>query len=170
MPTPVRLLSMTHGEAGRELQLDEDMGERVRLLLGVTTADPADPIRRDDAELYRLIERVRAMGADPEQMMSVFRTFVDAARRIVEVQRVFIDHVLLGPAIAAGMSEDEVLRTTSPQRLEYRAIGREVLDVVLDRVVDQAVFESVVVLMEQALARGGIVADRELGTAAIAFV
>jgi adenylate cyclase len=170
MPTPIRLLSMTRGEAGQELQIDDEMAERVRLLLGVTTADPNEQIRRDDAELYRLISRVAALGADHEVMIRVFRVLVESARRIVDVQREFVDEVLLMPAIEAGMSEPEVLRTTSAQRLEYRALGRQVLDVVLDRVIDEAVFESVVVLMERALAREGILAHEPGGPGAIAFL
>ena len=111
-----------------------------------------------------------ALGADHEEMIRVFQVFVESARRIVEVQREFIDEILLGPAIAAGMSEHEVLRSTSARRLEYRALGRQILDVILDRVVDEAVFESVVVLMERALAREGILAHRPEGPGAIAFV
>ena len=119
------------------------MAERVRLLLGVTSADPGEQIRRDDAELYRLISRVAEFGADHEEMIRVFRVMVESARRIVDSQREFIDEVLLGPAIRDGMSESEVLRSTSARRLEYRDLGRQILDVVLDRVVDEAVFESV---------------------------
>ena len=170
MPTPVRRLTMTHEEAGQELQVNEEMAERVRLILGITNADPSEQIRRDDAELYRLISRVAALGADREVMIRVFRVLVDSARRIVEVQREFIDEVLLLPAIAQGMSEPEVLRTTSPRRLEYRALGRQALDLVLDRAIDEAVFESVVVLMERALAREGILATEPGGPGAIAFV
>ena len=161
---------MTHAEAGQELQVDDEMAERVRLLLGVTAAGPQEPIRRDDAELYRLISRVASLGADHEEMIRVFRVLVESARRIVDVQREFIDEVLLGPAIRGGMSEPEVLRSTSPRRLEYRDLGRQILDVILDRVVDEAVFESVVVLMERALAREGILAHAPEGPGAIAFV
>jgi adenylate cyclase len=170
MPTPTRMLTMTHAEAGQELQIDDDMAERVRLLLGVTAADPREPIRRDDAELYRLISRVAALGADHEAMIRVFAVMVETARRIVEVQREFVDEVLLVPAMREGMSEPEVLRSTSPRRLEYRALGRQVLDVILDRVVDEAVFDSVVMLMERALAREGILAQGPGGPGAIAFV
>lgn len=170
MPSPVRLLEMTHEEAGRELQVGEEMGEGVRLLLGMTAAEPSEPIRRDDAELYRLIARVREMGPSPEVMIRVFRVFVESARRIVDVQRQFVDEVLLGPAIASGLSEDEVLRSTTPTRLAYRAMGRQIWDVVLDRVIDEAVFDSVVVLMERALAREGIMSGDADRLAAIAFV
>ena len=170
MPSPTRMITMTRAEAGQELQVDDEMAERVRLLLGVTAADPQEPIRRDDAELYRLISKVASLGADHEEMIRVFRVLVESARRIVDVQREFIDEVLLGPAIRGGMSEPEVLRSTSPRRLEYRDLGRRILDVILDRVVDEAVFESVVVLMERALAREGILAHAPQGPGAIAFV
>jgi adenylate cyclase len=170
MPTPTRRLTMTHAEALEELQVDDEMAERVRLILGVSTADPAGSIRRDDAELYRLISGVAALGAEPDQMIRVFRVLVESARRIVDAQREFIDEVLLGPAIRQGMSESETLQATSVRRLEYRALGRQALDVILDRVVDEAVFESVVVLMERALAREGILAHAPEGPAAIAFL
>ena len=69
-------------------ELGHDFLGTEHLLLGLAAGD--DPI-------------LASLGADHEEMIRVFRVFVESARRIVDVQREFIDEVLLGPAIQGGM-------------------------------------------------------------------
>ena len=94
----------------------------------------------------------------------------DAARRIAAAERDFVSENLVGPARAKGMTEQEVLDSTSQARRAYRELGREAARILLDRAVEDAVFQDWVQLVERALAEEGIARPADPSPPAVAFV
>jgi len=169
MPKPVRLLPRSQGQVLGELGVSRELSERFRTLLGSRQVDDDEPIRSDDAELFRMVAAATATGADDEHIARALRVFVENLHRVVDVQREFIDEMVLGPAIAELGSPIEALEATSERRLRFRELGAKLLEVVHQRLVDDAVFANLVELTEAALAREGVEV-REAVPPAVAFI
>jgi adenylate cyclase len=152
MPAPVRLLRETQGEVLRRQAVSPALSQRIRALLGSSDARDDEPMRQDDAELFAILGRATALGADDDHVARVLIAFTENLRRIVDAQRDFIDEVLVQPAIASLGSPTKALEATSSARVEFRALGRALLGMLHDRIVEDAIFQNLVQLTEGALA------------------
>lgn len=102
--------------------------------------------------MFRAVE----IGIPPERVVRIARSFAQVASRLVDMQREFVDEVLLEPAIEKTGSPIEALERTAETRYEYRRLGRALLFELMDRQVDDAVFRNLVQLTEFALAEGRV--------------
>jgi class 3 adenylate cyclase len=84
------------------------------------------------------------------------RSFAQAASKLADFQREFIDEVLLAPAIDRTGSPVRALEETSASRLRYRELGRDLARLLIERFVDDAVFRNLVQLTESALSEVGL--------------
>lgn len=170
MPSPSLLLSRSHAELAAGLPISRRMVERVRSLLGTAEAPDSDPVRDADATIFQYAARAAELGAGEDHLVRVLIVYIDAVRRIVDVERDFVDEVLHRPFLEAGGSEVQMLAATSARRLEYRQLGRTIVDLLHQRQSDNAVFQNVTELIERALAREGIIRPAAGAPPAIAFV
>jgi adenylate cyclase len=152
MPDPVRLVAPPTDATGAASLEHERLLEPI---LG-TARKPGDPVREDDLAILRLVGQALELGAPPDRVVRIFRTMAQSAARLTELQRDFVDEVLLAPAIARTGSPIAALEETSPSRLRYRQIGRELTGLLMDRLVDDAIFRNLVDLTERALSDAGI--------------
>jgi adenylate cyclase len=162
MPEPVALIQPSEDDAdalrwGRELEP----------ILG-TSRSPHGLVRSDDLRVLHMMSRAVEMGIPPERVVRIARSFAQVASRLVDMQREFVDEVLLGPAIAETGSPVEALEKTATTRYEYRRLGRALLFELMDRQVDDAVFRNLVQLTEFALAEGGV--DLSPADEGVAFI
>lgn len=152
MPEPVRLVpAPTTGDEAEVLEFEEIL----QPILG-SEREPTDPIREDDLAIIDLFAEAVALGAPVDRVMRIVRSVAQAASRLVDLQRDFVDEVLLAPAIESTGSPLTALEVTSQQRFEYRAIGRRLTGLLIERFVDDAIFKNLVQLTELALAEGGV--------------
>jgi adenylate cyclase len=107
-----------------------------------------------------MMDRAFEIGIPPERVLRLVRNFAQAVARLVDMQREFVDEVLVGPAIAKTGSAIAALEATSEVRYEYRNLGRATVLELMDQGMDEAIFRSVVQLTEQAMARGGVGLDQ----------
>ena len=170
MPSTTPLLEQTHGALAEELALPPGLVDTLRALLGSGGVSPDEPVREDDDRIYRIVHRARELGAGDEQLARVVRAMSDAVRRIVWTERDFVDEVLIRPAAASGASPKEILESTSAVRHGYRHLGRELMTLLHDRFVEDAIFQNLVELGEQAFGSVGALPERPLSPPAIVFV
>jgi adenylate cyclase len=170
MPTPTRLLSQTYGQMAAQIGAPPGLMDATRTILGTAGASDEEHVREDDAAILQLVVRAKGLGANDEQLARTFRTVADSVRRIVRIQRDFVDEVLIVPKIASGATAGEALESTTPARREFRLIGAELTMLLLRRFVDDAIFQSIVELGEHALQQDGMVHAESLSESAIAFV
>ncbi|HUG08353.1 MAG TPA: adenylate/guanylate cyclase domain-containing protein [Acidimicrobiia bacterium] len=154
MPEPVSLVE----------PLDEDE-EALRWasdwapILG-TSPSPHGLVRTDDLRLLHMMSRAVEIGIPSEQVIRIARSFAQVVSRLVEVQREFVDEVLLVPAIEETGSPMAALEKTSAVRYQYRKLGRALLIELMDRQIDDAIFRNLIQLTELALAEGGVDTSR----------
>lgn len=153
MPEPVALVPVTEDDAGA-LQWEPQL----RPILG-TTRSADGLVRSDDLRVFRMMAHAIEIGIPPDRVVRIARSFAQVASRLVDLQREFVDEVLLAPAIEETGSPIDALEKTSATRYEYRRLGRALLFELMDRQVDDAVFRNLVQLTEFALAESGLPLD-----------
>ena len=161
MPDPVALVRVADDDADA-LQWEP----RLRPILG-TTPSGDGLVRSDDLRVFRMMAHAIEIGIPPDRVVRIARSFAQIASRLVDLQREFVDEVLLAPAIEETGSPIEALEKTSATRYEYRQLGRALLFELMDRQVDDAVFRNLVQLTEYALAESGLPEDHYDGVAFI---
>lgn len=124
-----------------------------------TSRTPERPVRADDLRLFRMTSRAVGLGIPPDRVVRIVRSFAQVASRLVDMQREFVDEVLLAPAIAETGSPLKALEMTAATRYEYRRLGRELIVELMDRQIDDAVFRNLVQLTEFALAESGVMSS-----------
>ena len=169
-PSPVALLKQSHRQRLDELGLDEELRHGVRSILGTLGASDDDPVRQDDANLYGLMAKAHELGVGNDQLVRIVRSIYDSVYRLAAAQRDFVDENLTGPALRAGMSEQQMLDTTSAPRRRYRELGRLAAEILLERAVEEWVFQDLVQHVEGALAEQGIARRPDPSPPAVAFV
>lgn len=151
MPEPVRLIPLPDEKPDVRLEF-EDV---VRRMLG-SERTHADLIREDDFAILGVVAEAVALGAPADRVIQIIRSIARAASKLAALQRDFVDEVLLAPAIERTGSPIAALEETSAVRLRYRQIGKRVTGLLMDRLVDDAIFRNLVELTEQALSDVGI--------------
>jgi adenylate cyclase len=152
MPEPVRLVPVPDGgEDATRLEFED----AVRPILG-SERRRGEPIREDDFAILGMVAEAIELGAPPDRVIRIIRSIAQAAARLTDLQRDWVDEVLLAPAIERTGSPIAALEETSASRLRYREIGKKVTGLLMDRLVDDAIFRNLVELTEQALSDVGI--------------
>ena len=170
LPNPVPLIARTHAEVFAELDVPPELANRIRSVLGTASAPDQEAVRADDEELAHMIVEARDLGAGSNDMARIVLVFVEAVRRLVEAQRDFIDEVVIQPYLARGGSPADLLAATSHARIRFRQMAARLIALLNDRLIEEAVFQNVVVLAEQALAAQGIARAPASPKPAIVFV
>jgi adenylate cyclase len=152
MPEPVRMIPLPDG-AEEAARLEHEGA--LRLILG-SERTHGDPIREDDFAILGMVAEAIQLGAPPDRVVRIIRTITQLAARLTDLQRDWVDEVLLAPAIERTGSPIAALEETSAARLRYREIGKEITGLLMDRLVDDAIFRNLVELTEQALSDVGI--------------
>jgi adenylate cyclase len=152
MPEPVRMIPLPDG-AEEAARLEHEGA--LRLILG-SERTHGDPIREDDFAILGMVAEAIQLGAPPDRVVRIIRTITQLAARLTDLQRDWVDEVLLAPAIERTGSPIAALEETSATRLRYREIGKEITGLLMDRLVDDAIFRNLVELTEQALSDVGI--------------
>ena len=167
-PEPIPLLPETQSELVERLAMSPELARRLTTIFGTSALPAGEQVRADHAELFELVSAVKEEGAPDELAIRAVRATVDGVRRIVAAQRDFVDTVVMAPLAEAGMSPQQILAASAGPRGRYRELGRRLANVLLERFVDEAIFQQVVLTLEATLA-----ADRQAtadGSGAIAFM
>jgi adenylate cyclase len=152
MPEPVRLVPVSEREdVASRLEYEPLIGP----ILGSERARGGS-IREDDFAILGVVAEAVELGAPVDRVIRIIRSIAQAAANLTDLQRDWVDEVLLTPAIERTDSPIAALEETSAARLRYREIGREVTGLLMDRLVDDAIFRNLVDLTERALSDVGI--------------
>ncbi|MDH4113553.1 MAG: adenylate/guanylate cyclase domain-containing protein [Actinomycetota bacterium] len=169
-PATAMLLNRSHAEVIAELHMEPEIAAAGRATLGTSSLADDAPIREDDAEVLALLARASALGASGEYLASVIRSIADSSRRLVATQRDFVDEAVIAPLVAGGMTEHEAVVASAVARREYRQIGLRIVNLLMDRFVEDAIFQSLVQEAERALAAAGVVRAKPQVPPAVVFV
>jgi adenylate cyclase len=154
MPEPVQFV------AGPERSDSSRYRDELRPILGGTERSDG-AIRADELAIAELVARGTELGAPLERVVRIVRSMVQTTEHIVDLQRDFIDDVLLGPAIAETGSPITALSGTATARYAFRELGRQLLWLLVERSADEAIFKNIVQLTERALREGGVSAPSD---------
>lgn len=152
MPVPRRLIP--EPEAGIEAEWLRNE-PAIQPILG-TERSPGESIREDDLALLGVMAEAIELGASLDRVVQIVRSFAQAASKLTDLQRDFVDEVLLAPAIERTGSPIRALEETSASRLRYRELGRELSALLVERYVDEAVFRNLVQFTELTLSAVGL--------------
>jgi class 3 adenylate cyclase len=152
MPVSVRLVPAPTSGVEAEWLRNESS---IQPLLGTARA-PGEPIRQDDLAILGSVWEAVELGASVDRAIQIVRSFAQAASKLADLQRDFIDEVLLAPAIERTGSPVRALEETAASRLRYRELGRDLARLLMERFVDEAVFRNLVQLTEFALSEVGL--------------
>lgn len=166
---PPGLTAEDHSSALAAIGLDEAFAERMQLAVGLPQSLPDGPIREDDRELYGLAAAAKSEGIPEEALLRVLRGVGVAIRGIVATQRDLFRQSVEEPLLASGMSRPDMLEAAAPRRLQLQRMGYRVVFLLLRRMLEEAVFENVVLRLEEALGEAGIVPARGESESTIAF-
>lgn len=133
---------------------DDEGLNAIRVLLGSEIEQGS--IREDDLALLRLVRRALELGAPMEHIMRALRATALSAQHIVALQREFVDEVLLTPAIERTGSPTAALAETAEVRREFRILGFQLVELLMERFADDAVFRNIAELTELNLRRSGV--------------
>jgi adenylate cyclase len=170
MPTSAIVTDESHESLAKRLDLPAEVVTALRSMLGTIEAAAGDHVRADDVAIFEIIAQARTLGASEDQLIDVARVAATAVRTLVRAYREFVDEVLIAPELAAGSTIGATLSRTSPMRHEYRRLGAELMMALMARYTDEAIFESLVIMGEQALADADISPARPGGDLCIGFV
>lgn len=167
-PAPIPLLPETQSELVERVGMSAELARRLTKIFGTSALPPDAQVRADHADLFELVAVAKAEGVPDERLVRVVRVTVEGMRRVVDAHRDFIDDVVIEPLVASGATSAEILSAATGPRARYRNLGRRLVHVLLDRLVDEAIFQHVVVHLEAALADQRVSLGGE--SAAIAFM
>jgi adenylate cyclase len=136
--------------------ITDPLDAAVQRVLG-TERGPSDPMRTEDAEIVEVLKQARELGASDRQLEQIVHAMTVSVHHLVNIQRDFVDEVLLAPAIERTGSTIEALESTAETRRAYRALGRRLSQLLMERLVDDAVFQNLVLLTESSLGASGVV-------------
>ncbi len=166
---PPGLTTRDQRQALASIGLDEAFARRLQLAIGLPQGDPDRPIREDDLELYTLVAAGRSEGLSEETLLAVLRSFGVAIRSIVGAQRDLFRQAVEEPLLASGASRGQVLEQTAQSRLRLQRMGYRVVFLLLRRMLEEAVFENVILRLEEALEEAAVGRVGDAGTSTIAF-
>ncbi len=170
MPTTSVVTDETHEALEERLGLPTASVAALRGMLGTIGSADTEHVRADDVAILEIISQARALGATDDQLVDIARVAATSVRTMVRAYREFVDEVLITPELATGSSVGATLARTSSTRREYRRLGAELAMTLMARYTDEAIFQNLVIMGEQALADAGISAARPGGDTCIGFV
>lgn len=149
LPDPVRLVSAPVESGSTNLEV------AVQSIFGFERSE-GDPIREDDLAILGLLAEAIELGAPPDRVFRIFRSIAQAASKLIDLERDFVDEVLLAPAIARTGSAIAALEETAANRLRYRELGKDLTGMLMDRFVEGAIQRNLVEMTEQVLTAAGV--------------
>jgi adenylate cyclase len=167
-PDPVPLVGETHVALIERVGLSSDLARRLANMLGTSSLPRDGQVRADHRELYELVTAAAAEGVSEDRLVRYLQATIDGIRRIVDAERDFIEDVVVTPLVQSGATASEILARSAAPRRRYHDLGRRLSAILLDRFVDEAIFQDVTLGMEAALGNERVPARRDSG--AIAFM
>jgi adenylate cyclase len=168
IPTePVPLLAETQAELMERVGISPELGRRLASTLGTSGLARHANVRADQAELFQLVAAEKAGGVPDERLARLVQSTADGVRRIVEAQRDFFEETVVAPLRESTLPATELLARSTEARRRQLELGQRLTLLTLDRFVDEAIFDEVVIELEAALG------DQRAGgsaTGAIAFM
>ncbi|HEX6263456.1 MAG TPA: adenylate/guanylate cyclase domain-containing protein [Actinomycetota bacterium] len=164
---PVAMLPTTYAELLEELQMSERLFDDVRVSLGVTGDEP---VREDDAELLRLLDRMIELGLDEPSLIRFVHSVVDSTRRMADAGRELWRTGVEAPLLASGLSHQELLQASADPAPESQVIGDRLIGILWNRFIEQVVVQASIEHLELALEEAGVAFRRNPRPPAIAFV
>jgi len=169
-PVPVVLLDQTADELAVELGVGFDQLRAMYAAWGLPAPVPGQRVREDDARTLRAQRAFPDQGLNLDLLMQATRFFGDNLRRVAESQVGFFTNVLVEPLLASGQSPSKVLESIAPISAALQPTGRQLVGWLHQRHFESLVMQQVVLMLEDALERGGHVQARTASPPAIAFM
>jgi adenylate cyclase len=164
---PVPLLPETQARLVERVGIPPELGRRLATTLGTSGLGHDAKVRADQAEIFELVAAEQAGGVPGDRLARVVQATADGVRRIVDAQRDLFEETVVAPLREAGVSPTEILRRSTEARRREREFARQLSFLLLNRFLDEAVFDEIVIEVEAALGD-----ERSAGntTGAIAFM
>jgi adenylate cyclase len=170
-PDPPALTGRTFRDVAAELGIPLDMVTRLYAMWGLPRPDPDDVVREDDMTVFTgwatllpqgtLNERVLVQGA---------RLFGDSTRRLADWGMDFFRTHIEGPALASGMSRQQVMDAASAFAAVGVPIMERELEWLLRRQLEHHTIQHVIEYVEAAIEAAGVTLSGAVKQPAVAFL
>lgn len=161
---PVAERGRSRADAARELDLDEDLVERIMTLLGVPVAN-ADRLTDDDVEAMSIIKGVLDSGFPLVPLLQMIRVYAQSMRRIAEAEVRLFHLYVHEPLIDDGLPPLEMAEEMNALAERLFPAMAPITEYVHNRYLRHFIEQDVIGHMDS-----GLVVDREAaGQVAMAF-
>ncbi|CAH1652788.1 Class 3 adenylate cyclase [Hyphomicrobiales bacterium] len=153
---PVSLSMRGSEDLLASLDLDAASATRLRSAVGLPALQRDQPLREDDIELMSLIAAARAFGLNDDALARVLRIFGQSVRRSVETMRDLFRGEVEERMLASGISRRDMLERGAEMRLQLQRLGFRALFLLQRRMLEEAVFDNVVMRVQEILCEAGL--------------
>ncbi|CAH1650268.1 adenylate/guanylate cyclase domain-containing protein [Chelatococcus asaccharovorans] len=153
---PISLSARGSEDLLASLGLDAGIAARLRSAIGLPALRPDQPLREDDIELMSLIAAARAFGLGDDALARVLRIFGQSVRRSVETMRDLFRGEVEERMLASGVSRRDMLVRGAEMRLQLQRLGFRALFLLQRRMLEEAVFDNVVMRVQEVLCEAGL--------------
>ena len=127
LPEPVAMSGQSFGEFCKENGVPEELVARLHVGFGFPRPRSEDPVREDDAEIYRMVPAIRTAGLTEAQVIRGVRVYGELIRHLVQFQVDLLHTYLEEPIRTAAASEREVMETAAGVSSQVRPIAEKLL-------------------------------------------
>ena len=127
LPEPIAMSEQTLAELCAEVGVPEELVARLHVGFGFPRPRSDDPVREDDAEIYRMVPAIRIAGLTEAQVIRGVRVYGELLRHLVEFQVDLLHSYLEEPIRQSAASELEVLEMAAGVSSKVRPIAEKLL-------------------------------------------
>jgi adenylate cyclase len=170
LPEPVAMSGQSFGEFCQEIGVPQELVARLHVGFGLPRPRSEDPVREDDAEIYRMVPSIRTAGLTEAQVIRGVRVYGELIRHLVQFQVDLLHSYLEEPIRGAAASEGELMELAARVSSQVRPIAEKLLLWLYRRHREYYTTKHLLEHAESLLEEAGLVHPDPKKEAAIAFV
>ena len=169
MADPVGLADETAQATLVRLGLEKAFVERLRMAAGQQGVADADRYRHDDVEILEFVASARGMGISDDVLVGIYRLLSHSLRRTVDGMRDLFRDEVEQQLLKRGLSHAQMIEQGAAMRLRLQTAGLRISQLLQRRFLEEAVFDNVIIRIQQVLQQAGLSQLDESNTWIVAF-
>ena len=167
---PAGYRAQTYEVACKEYGWSMEYVQQVHDALGLPRPEPDDLIREDDAEMFPISQFAKSLGMTDQQIYRVLRVYGENLGRIGAAEAPLFHDFVEVPLLRSGLSEYEMLNTSSMISPELRGMVERMILWVYRRHQEHATIAHIVEHVENTLEEAGLALARPVRPPAMVFL
>jgi adenylate cyclase len=167
---PAGYRAQTYEIASKEYGWPIEYVQQVHDALGLPRPEPDDLVREDDAEMFPISQFAKQLGMTDQQICRVLRVYGENLGRIGAAEAPLFHDFVEVPLLRSGLSEYEMLNTSSMLSPELRGMVERMILWVYRRHQEHAPIAHIVEHVENTLEEAGLALARPARPPAMVFL